>query len=177
MADRPVQRDVLEGLLARMVRGGWEFDFYQAVWLLERFAGDGAGIGRRGPVSKEPVRFRPDASVSFPSTDVRRITRWKDPASGEAVYRVEQTFLGLYGVASPLPVHYAYHVGRSIEEAAPTRTIGDESTALPEDAETSPVRDFLDIFHHRLTSLYYRAWAKYRFDRTFPLPDHDRITD
>ena len=39
------------------------------------------------------------------------------------------------------------------------------------------MRDFLDIFHHRLVSLFYRSWLKYRYDRTFGLPGRDVITD
>jgi type VI secretion system protein ImpH len=34
----------------------------------------------------------------------------------------------------------------------------------------------LDLFHHRLISLFYRTWLKYRYDRSFGLPGRDMIT-
>ena len=36
--------------------------------------------------------------------------------------------------------------------------------------------DFLDIFNHRLISLFYRAWAKYRFSVGYEKADTDRFS-
>jgi type VI secretion system protein ImpH len=52
--------------------------------------------------------------------------------------------MGLVGAAGALPHHYT---------ASLLRRIRDKDVAL---------RDFLDLFHHRLLSLFYRAWGKYR---------------
>jgi len=38
------------------------------------------------------------------------------------------------------------------------------------------VRDFLDIFHHRLISLFYRCWCKYRYPIEFEHGKDDLIT-
>jgi type VI secretion system protein ImpH len=53
-------------------------------------------------------------------------------------------FLGLAGPCGVLPPHYTTLLLRRLRR---------RDTAL---------RDFLDLFHHRLTSLFYRAWEKYR---------------
>lgn len=167
-------------LLERLLTRGWEFDFFQAVWLLERYGGGDVLVGDRGPVGRESFRFRPDVSLGFPATDVRRITRCTDPASDTFYYQAEVTFMGLYGVSTPLPLHYATGILRSVEQSGPAAT----ETAEPESQQSAargpgptPMRDFLDIFHHRLVSLFYRSWLKYRYDRSFGMPDRDVITD
>ncbi len=181
---------VLERLLAR----GWEFDFFQAVWLLERLHENRTPVGQRGPVAAESIRFRPNISLGFPSTDVRRITAQTEPGSRDPVYRIDLTFLGLYGVATPLPLHYAIDILRAVETNAspqaapalpgepPPSQEGEktEAGAPPQSASAtaegpSPARDFLDILHHRLTSLFYRSWTKYRYDVTFGM-QRDVIT-
>lgn len=58
------------------------------------------------------------------------------------------SFMGLYGVASPLPAYFS-------------------ETIATEKEETLPLRDFLDIFNHRLYSFFYRAWKKYRYPLQF----------
>jgi type VI secretion system protein ImpH len=43
-------------------------------------------------------------------------------------------------------------------------------------AKDKSLQSFLDIFNHRLLSLFYRAWEKYRFPVTYRLGDEDRFT-
>jgi type VI secretion system protein ImpH len=101
-------------LIDRLVRRGWEFDFFPAVWLLERFAAGGAPVGEVGPVSAERIRFRPEVSMVFPATDVRRVAVVDGPSEDESIYQIDVTFMGLYGVSTPLPLHYAVDVLRSV---------------------------------------------------------------
>jgi type VI secretion system protein ImpH len=51
--------------------------------------------------------------------------------------------MGLYGIDSPLPVYFY-------------------DAIATESDRYKPLRDFLDIFNHRLYSLFYRSWKKYR---------------
>ncbi len=170
-------------LYDRLTTRGCEFDFFQAVWLLDRFVAQGVPIGERGPAAEEPFRFRPHTSMGFPSCDVKRIAALPGTEGGVPFFRFDVTFMGLYGVSTPLPVPYAVDVLRSVERH---RSTPDQASAVDE-AQTpgtedegdglSPVRDFLDIFHHRLISLFYRSWLKYRFDKAYALRGHDVITD
>jgi type VI secretion system protein ImpH len=59
------------------------------------------------------------------------------------------TFMGLIGPSGVLPRHYTELLIRHEREAK-----GQEKLAL---------RAWLDLFNHRLISLLYRAWEKYRF--------------
>ncbi len=170
-------------LLQRLLTRGWEFDFFQVIWLLERYGGGRVLVGDRGPVGRESFRFRPDVSLAFPATDVRRIEHCSDTASDTSYYQVEVTFMGLYGVSTPLPLHYAVDVLRSGGQSAtlPGEDAELDATGKPQPAGQSmgstPVRDFLDIFHHRLISLFFRSWLKYRYDKSFGMPGRDVITD
>ncbi len=43
-------------------------------------------------------------------------------------------------------------------------------------AKDKSLPSFLDIFNHRMISLFYRAWEKYRFPVTYRLGEEDRFT-
>lgn len=153
-----------------------QFDFFQAVWLLERLGGEKTLIGQRGPVAQEQLRFRPDLALGFPATDLLRMLACRRPDTGDLYYLLEVAFLGLYGVSTPLPLHYAVDILRTAERSAAPQP------AVPSDRQpggapaSSPVRDFLDIFHHRIISLFYRSWLKYRYERMFAAPDRDALS-
>lgn len=120
------------------------FDFFQAVRLLERGAEDvdpGASraVGHDADPDREVVRFQALASLAFPSASVAKLER---PAQGPP--RLQTTFFGLIGPAGVLPQHYTTLLIQRLRE---------RDTSL---------RDFLDLFHHRLVSLFYRAWEKHR---------------
>jgi len=169
-------------LLSRLLGRGWQFDFFQAVWLLERHCRNRTAVGERGPAGTEPIRFRPDISMGFPATDVRRIRALDSADSDEPCFGVDVTFLGLYGVPTPLPLHYSVDILRHVDaveqlpveasEAGP----GQVRQAGPPGTGSTPERDFLDILHHRLISLFYRAWTKYRYYATFDMPHRDVMT-
>lgn len=150
----------------RLLRDGRRFEFFQVLQLLERAAGNGvARPGRRGPAADEAVRLRPHASLAFPPTDVVSIepldagARVDTPHSAAPPQRllITASFMGLYGSDSPLPIHY-------------TREL------LHDDEDLRRQRDFLDIFNHRILSLYYRAWTKYRYDAQFETGGADEFS-
>ena len=124
-----------------LLKKGHEFSFFQVMRLI-RLLGRGperTGVQEEG--EKENVRVRPELSLAFPAADVAKI----EETAGEGFgYRVTTTFLGLYGSSSPLPTFYTEDL---LEEAE-----GDSSVS----------RDFLDIINHRLFSLFFRCWTKYR---------------
>lgn len=120
---------------------GYDLDFFQVVHLLQNWYADGARIGELGPPSRERVRLRPDETLRFSPGDVRKIE-----ATGDEPSRADVTvnFMGLYGVSAPTPVYFTELIGIAGTDAA-------------------PLVHFLDIFNHRILSLFFRAWLKYRF--------------
>ena len=126
-----------KGILGHLFREGHRFEFFQAIWLLETLLGE-AAPGKAGLAQRERIQIRPHTARVFPATDVRQVT-WTE----EEVARITVTFMGLYGIDSPLPA--------SFYEAI---------TMEADDGEV--LRDFLDIFNHRLYAYFYRSWKKYR---------------
>jgi len=183
--DMAVARDTGNNrLLKRLLTQGYEFDFFQAVWLIERFLGERTPVGMRGPIREEGLRFRPGVSVAFPATDVHSINLDRDKDTSGEQFRMDVTFMGLYGTGSPLPTHYPMDILREVDKATGTATARKEGHAgAPDPIEeerlsraSTPTRDFLDLIHHRLISLFYRAWIKYRYEKQFALPGRDTMT-
>jgi type VI secretion system protein ImpH len=122
------------------------FDFFQAMRLLERMYPEKQPVGRAALPAAEIVRVRTHLSLSFPPSALFAV----EPAEEERPYiRLIQTFIGLTGPSGVLPRHYTQmllDIGRDVR--------GPERRSLG---------DFLAMFDHRLASLFYRAWEKYRF--------------
>lgn len=174
-------------LLRRLLTHGCEFDFQQAAWLLERFVAQGTAVGGRGPMAAEGIRFRPHISMGFPSSDVRRVQLCDDGDTDRPYFMLDVTFLGLYGVSTPLPLHYATGVLREVHRDAAkvsAPVVAEKNAVTPVTEITkpnnvigrSPTRDFLDLLHHRLLALFYRAGLKYRHEMAFGTPGRDELT-
>jgi type VI secretion system protein ImpH len=125
-----------------------QFSFFQLVRLLERYHQPRARVGGEGPASAEILRFRPDVSLGFPASDVVAVEEIPAVDEHPARVRITTSFLGLYGSTSPLPVFYTEEM-------------------LRRDPDEDPVRAFIDLFQHRLISLFYRCWEKYRYHIQF----------
>lgn len=122
---------------------GSRFGFFQAVHLLHRLIPDAVPVGELGPPSAEPVRFQHDPQLIFHASDVAGIEVRRVNGTTRAV--MTTTFLGLTGSSSPMATVFAEDVLRA------------------EAQDEKSLRAFYDLFHHRLVSLFYRTWKKYRF--------------
>jgi type VI secretion system protein ImpH len=117
------------------------FEFLQAIRLLERLSPDAARLGYDNDPNEEIVRFRSDLSAIFPRGDLRSY----EPAIGDGIAHVTANFMGVAtpGSFGSLPSRYAEEIRELVR---------DKNTAL---------RDFLDMFNHRLVSLFFRARARH----------------
>jgi len=112
------------------------------------------------------VRFRTNASLAFPASQIYSLAVAPDEAADEgtasdatdAQPEMVVNFMGLTGPSGTLPAHYTELL---IERK------WEKDTAYWE---------FLDIFSHRLISLFYRAWEKYRFHVGYERGERDRFT-
>lgn len=132
-----------------------EFNFFQAVRLLQRNwlrqarapRGKHPLIGYDHPAAHEPLNFAALTSLNTEAADIVSIDELP-PERSDAVaprYRLHVSFAGLTGTLGALPHHYSSLIQ--------TRLRNKDTT----------LRDFLDLFNHRLISLFYRGWEKYRF--------------
>jgi type VI secretion system protein ImpH len=129
-------RALVEQLFAEPYR----FDFFQAVHVLEALLPRAARVGETTGTRPEPVRFRASLKAAFPASEIDRL------ALGRAGEPPEMTvnFMGLAGAFGPLPP--------PLSEQVLARARREDTAA----------RDLLDIFNHRLISLFYRIRAKHR---------------
>ena len=132
------------GLRRLLDEEGYRFNFFQAVRLLQRERPDAAPVGTGDDPSREALRFGSQVSMGFAPSDITNI---KLDEEGDDPSEMTISFMG---VATPhsygsLPLAYTEMI-------------------LSLERDKNPIlRRFLDLFNHRLISLFYRAWEKYRF--------------
>ena len=136
----------------------YRFDFFQAVRLLGRIYPEREAVGRDGPCALETTRFRSRVSLEFPASQIHSI-KAGSARNGDALPQMEVAFMGLTGPLGVLPAPYTELLMDRIRQ---------KDTALWE---------FLDLFNHRLISLFYRAWEKYRFPVAYERGDDDLFTE
>jgi type VI secretion system protein ImpH len=137
---------------AELRESPWNFEFFQAVRLLERFAG-GRPVGRFDNPPDESARFAVNSSLVFPPSQIHSL-QWQ----GEKQPKMTVNFMGLVGPLGVLPIVYSEWINERLR------------------AKDHTLREFLDIFHHRIISLFYQAWEKYRFPVAFERDRDDRFT-
>lgn len=125
----------------RLFNEGARFEFFQAVRLLGRMFPERRQVGGEPSGTREVVRFRSNPILAFPPSDVGAVDH--DDADGRVEMSVN--FMGLVGPHATLPRHYTVLVAERIRR------------------KDFALRDFLDLFTHRLVSLFYRAWERFRF--------------
>jgi type VI secretion system protein ImpH len=142
----PAERAEAErrGQLAFFTARAGSFSYFRLLYVLERLFPGTPRLGHTGPAAQERIRIRGEPSLVFASSDVMGLRLVRCPDQQERV-QIDAAFLGLYGSVSPLPAHYVERIALSVHQG-----------------EAQPVRELLDVIHHRLFALVYRIWAKYR---------------
>ena len=131
-----------------------EFQFFQAVRLLERLYPNRAPVGRFVSPSKEVVRFSAHASFPFPASQIQNID-WSDASSAPCIMI---NFMGLTGPSGVLPLYYTELIVERLRQ------------------KDRGLLSFFDIFNHRMVSLFYQAWEKYRFAIAYERGERDRFS-
>jgi type VI secretion system protein ImpH len=134
-------RDVgQERLLQLMKEEPYSFRFFQMIRLMGRLYPDRKPVGIFATPSDELVRFSALPSLTFPASEIQSYAPQNDQPE-----RLEVNFMGLNVVNGPMP--------RSYTAALLERKRAKDKATI----------EFFDVFNHRIVSLFYRAWKKYRF--------------
>ncbi|WP_082902721.1 type VI secretion system baseplate subunit TssG [Paraburkholderia ginsengiterrae] len=136
--------------LAEAPRG---FEFYAALRLIEAAYPGSPRLGRSQRVADDPVRLAQAVTLAFEPAMIEKL-EWR----GGSAPRLEVNFLGLSGPNGPLPLHLTEYIRDRV------RNSSDPTMAR-----------FLDVFHHRMLSLFYRAWASAQPSVSLDRPDADRF--
>ncbi len=139
-SDPPVNNAIAPDVAARLRAEPFSFEFFQAVRLLERLFPDRLAVGEFARPSDEVVQFRAHPSMSFPASEIQSLTEGKH---GQPAMTVN--FMGLIGPSGTLPLHYTELILARLQ------------------ARDHTLEDFLNVFQHRIISLHFQAWLKYRF--------------
>jgi type VI secretion system protein ImpH len=153
-----VRRHWLDDLFAD---GPGAFQFFQAVRLLSRL---GHGLEPPGRFPKSPsrevVRFGVNPAYWFPPSQIHSL-EWPKYNEERFVWQppmLRVNFMGLNGPMGVLPLVYSDFILERIRDR-------DRTT-----------QEFLDLFHHRMISLFYQAWEKYRFWVSYERDQRDRMS-
>lgn len=131
-----LERDRAAALLQALERAPYEFDFFQALRRLECLYRDRPRWGSAQRPSEEPVRLGQEVSLSAAPATLARFV----PATQGQPARLSTYFFGVLGPDGPMPLHLTDYARQRLHHSA----------------DPTLVR-FLDMFHHRLLSLFYRA--------------------
>ena len=183
-ASLPDLPDSLPQLLQDLEATPGNFAFPQAVQLMRRY------LKTQGTEEDPiPLRFRVNPNLAFPPSDILSVSlpraedevgeapqaellqdeaqRTKEIWSGLAPALPTQpqkpmaemvlNLMGLHGAGSPVPTYFTEHVAQHQDEP-------------------DPLRDFFDMFNHRLVGKLYDAWEKYRYYLLFQPGAADKLS-
>jgi len=116
----------------------YQYDLFQ---LLRRIDAQGGGpylLGRAPQPSHDLLRLGQEPSLSFAPSTLAQVSQ----RAGTSLHEVSIFSFGLFGPNGPLPLHLTEYVRERLYHHQ-------DRTLLA----------FSNLFHHRLITLFYRAWA------------------
>ena len=136
-------------------QAAYRFDFFEALRLIECRHPEKPRIGTSVKAADDPVRLCQDPELAFPPSS---LASYSQPENEHSMPRLNVNFMGLFGPHGALPLHLTEYARERIRHHH----------------DPTLVR-FVDIFHHRMMSLFYRAWANARPTVSYDRPDSDRF--
>jgi type VI secretion system protein ImpH len=138
----------IDELFSALQERTYAYDFYHALRRLECAYRAWPRVGTAARPAEEPVRFGQAVSLAAAPSTLSHF----EPAEGARPAYLYTHFFGVLGANGPLPLH--------LTEYAKHRAHLSNDRSLVA---------FLDMFHHRLLSLFYRAHSS-----ADPVTQHDR---
>ncbi len=145
----------LAPLLSKMEAHPYRFGFFSAIRFLDAVFRDSPRTGEALRRSDEALSIGQEASLNFAPATLASFKR----RPGQEKWHLQTYFFGLFGPNGPLPYH--------LTEYARDRSRQHRDTTFA---------DFADVFHHRLATLFYRAWSQGQPAVQMDRPELDRFT-
>jgi type VI secretion system protein ImpH len=142
-ADDPVElahRMQFEKLHLLLETEAFRVEFFQAVRLLERIERNRGPVGYFVAPGNEAIRFSALPTLAFPPSQLYDLNRGPD-----GQLRLVVQFMGISAAFTIMPHAYTEYLLLQLKN------------------KDRAMADFYDIFNHRIISLFYRGWEKYRF--------------
>lgn len=116
----------------------WRYDLFHLLRRIDAQGGERYPLGRAPLPKFESLRIGQTPSMGFAPATLASAQKREN----SAVHEISILSFGLFGPNGPLPVHMTEYARERIHHHQ------DDSLSA-----------FADLFHHRLTLLFYRAWA------------------
>lgn len=126
-----LERDLTENSAA--------YDYFQAIRMINLLGRDLS----RHDNKNHKLNIKPKLSFDYPSSDIDNISIIESEEEKE--FSITTTFMGLYGVSSPLPAYFT------------------EELLDDEWDDIKAPKGFLDVIHQHLYPILFKAWLKYKF--------------
>jgi type VI secretion system protein ImpH len=151
---RPSDGHRLAELIGLAEKAPHSFDFFALLRAIECACPDRLRLGQATRAVDEPIRMGQEASLAFaPAT-----LAYAEHGSEGRLPRIGVYFFGALGPNGPLPIHLTEYARDRVRN-------GNDPTLVR----------FLDLFHHRLLALFYRAWANAQPTVSRDRPASDRF--
>jgi len=132
----------------------YDFDFFQVVRCLECANPDLPRIGHSRRPQGDLFRFCQNVSLAFAPSSIEAFYKATDERPAQLVVN----FFGLLGTNGPLPLPITEYIYDRLHNY-----------------KDKTLASFLDVFNHRLISLFYRAWACNQQSVSHDRPEEDRF--
>jgi type VI secretion system protein ImpH len=129
------------------------FSLFAALRVLEQTFAERPRLGESRKAGDDAVRLGHAPHLTFAPSDVAAFD-----LDDDGTWRLEQHSFGVFGPNGALPLHLTEH-------AYERRRHKDDATLV----------DFINMFQHRLISLFYRAWANSDPATSLDRPSSDRF--
>ncbi len=116
----------------------WRFGLLATLRRIDAMHAEMPGLGRSRRPAEDPVRLGQPPSMNFSVSEIESLEF--NAASGRAL--LNSRFLGLFGPNGPLPLHITEYARDRLHNSRDATFVA-----------------FANLFHHRMLSLFYRAWA------------------
>ncbi len=139
-----------ENFWRQLSQAPWQFDLFQTLRRIDAQAGEFYRLGTAPLPRHEPLRLGQKASMVFAPSTISTVRQLEN----SNLYEMLIYSFGLFGPNGPLPLHlteYTYSREYNYHDS----TLG----------------AFVNLFHHRLILLFYRAWANAQPTSSLDRPD------